>query len=570
MINKKLHWSILIFFCLVLGALHLNSTIWFRVRLADYYMRTQNYDKAIFSYKKILRKESLSQSLTPHLKATISSQLTTAYIKTAKLHFYGAQDFLSTNDLEKSLQRYQKIIKLSNDYSKTFNRYLLLKSDNEIWKKIRADAHFNFGKYLFIYSRLNESIEQFKQIAEFYPTYEDISLFHISTSNDYKRFGLLLSGIGLERSAIKQFQKFVELEPNDLLGHYRLALIYQRQGMRTDAIGEFKKIADLYFGKSNYITNTPPSFLGNIYYYLALDLEEKGNWDEAIKDYEKALEFNNNGIIDAYYRLRSLYEKQSKKEGVDRINFKLMNLKPRYEINHKFNNNIILLGYSLNEIEFEMSSQFNITLYWKVTGSLISEARNSIVSLVHESSGRRLYRAGDRWYEVKTVTNLAPNPGFEIDAIGVGFPTGWTGEMYAAPAESYEIAVESVFDFSNNQFFLLNNTKAKRTGRMAGPIPISSQHYYLEAGRLKGYRSNACLGREWRNSLTGKEASYNYVITAVASPDWQTYSQVVKPPPGADFCYLWVLNFETEGKAYFDNILFVEISLPDELLSQLR
>ncbi len=81
-----------------------------------------------------------------------------------------------------------------------------------------------------------------------------------------------------------------------------------------------------------------------------------------------------------------------------------------------------------------------------------------------------------------------------------------------------------------------------------------------------GNHSNACLGREWRNMITGKQIAYNYVVTSVGSSDWQKYAQIIKPPAEANACYLWMLNFETEGKAYFDDIVFVEISKPTDLI----
>ena len=37
------------------------------------------------------------------------------------------------------------------------------------------------------------------------------------------------------------------------------------------------------------------------------------------------------------------------------------------------------------------------------------------------------------------------------------------------------------------------------------------------------------------------------------------YSEIVTLSPQAIYCYLWLLNYESNGKSYFDRILFVKI-----------
>lgn len=49
--------------CLVASALYLNSTIWFRLKSADFYKKKQEYLRAIELYEKILRRDSLVKKM---------------------------------------------------------------------------------------------------------------------------------------------------------------------------------------------------------------------------------------------------------------------------------------------------------------------------------------------------------------------------------------------------------------------------------------------------------------------------------------------------------------------------
>lgn len=56
----KIRFIFVILFLIFLFGMYINSTTFFRLKLADHYVKTQNYEKVITTYKKILRKETLS------------------------------------------------------------------------------------------------------------------------------------------------------------------------------------------------------------------------------------------------------------------------------------------------------------------------------------------------------------------------------------------------------------------------------------------------------------------------------------------------------------------------------
>lgn len=158
--NKR--WTILIILFLILLALWLNSTTWFRLKLADYYMREQNYDKAISICKKILRKENLTagyqilDSVGIFKERLITFLLTNAYLKNAESHFEQAKDYFKPTTLDfhlfdRAMTEYEEINRLYEDCQKTFasipeelsNKWQeILKKSNEE----KSKACFAFGQ----------------------------------------------------------------------------------------------------------------------------------------------------------------------------------------------------------------------------------------------------------------------------------------------------------------------------------------------------------------------------------------------------------------------------------------
>ncbi len=285
-------------FLTLLSGMYINSTTFFRLKLADYYMRTQDYDKVISVYKKIVRKE------------TSSSRYQTLDVKTI------------------------------------------------------SDIYFTLAGLLVTRNKFAESVQMLKRIIEINPAYKMGSFPDLSAPEYYSKFASLLLRWNLKDMAIEQSQKAVEVEPDNPSGYYQLALIYQRQGMEEKSIAQFEKAAELADKCISQSMDNLPAYLGDIYYDLGLRLERDGDIEKAKDCYEKAIGLDGNRIIGAYYCLKSLYKKQDKFEDIESIETKLLNLKPEYKVNHKFSDGLILLGYSLNEREFELFNGCKITFFW--------------------------------------------------------------------------------------------------------------------------------------------------------------------------------------------------------------
>jgi tetratricopeptide (TPR) repeat protein len=79
MINAKLRYLCAVFFCLMLTGFQINSTAWFRLKLADVYRNNRQYKDAIRIYNKILRKDGVKKHLPEKLSARVSFDLARLY-----------------------------------------------------------------------------------------------------------------------------------------------------------------------------------------------------------------------------------------------------------------------------------------------------------------------------------------------------------------------------------------------------------------------------------------------------------------------------------------------------------
>jgi hypothetical protein len=95
-------------------------------------------------------------------------------------------------------------------------------------------------------------------------------------------------------------------------------------------------------------------------------------------------------------------------------------------------------------------------------------------------------------------------------------------------------------------------------------MPITTEGPYLQAGWIKSTDGIGFLGRRWAGDAVQESDRYSYAASSVSTEDWHQYAGLVQPPLGATDFQAWLLNWESAGKVYFDNVLFVEIGLPEE------
>jgi len=92
---------------------------------------------------------------------------------------------LSSKDISERLEVCSVIAQISKDYEDTYDFYCLPKSNDLVWKEIRAKAYFELAGDFFVKNKLVESKEQLSRFT-FYPSYKNVMFSYLKIT----RFGL--------------------------------------------------------------------------------------------------------------------------------------------------------------------------------------------------------------------------------------------------------------------------------------------------------------------------------------------------------------------------------------------
>lgn len=491
-INKKTKVKIIFLFVLMIFLcwLQINSTVFFRLKLANYYEENKNYKKAIAIYNKVLRKDKI----------------------------YGSNHHLTTEDI--------------------------------------AAVRFKLANLLLQNNNLKDSVQVISTMVEENPLYDKNEFLKLANTIYYKKFSLILLKNKLYDIAIKQMEKALQLNDRDVIGHYQLGLIYQKFKFEEKADQQFKKSIELSVKTDDKL---PDYLLSDVYCKLAEKFIRKSSFDQAEAFYKKAIEVNSNNV-QACILLLSLYERQENGAGITQIESRLFKTLPKYEVNYNISDKLYFLGYSLNEQEFELFNEGLITFFWEIKGEAF-ELDNAI------QNQENIKKTGRRIYSLREVKNLVPSFGFEADEIGTGFPSGWETDAYGGLLESHEVILEERLS-RRTSCLMLDNTISSRTNCQTAYLSIEKNTFYLQAGWMKSINGNAFMGRAWFDPEK-KRISYSYAAENITFSEWEYYSQIVLPPINTVYSCLWLTNLETKGKAYFDNILFVQLDAPVKIDKEL-
>ena len=135
-----------------------------------------------------------------------------------------------------------------------------------------AKKHFDEGLRLYELGRYEEAIEEFDKAIELDPNDPD---YHY-----YK--GIALYELHKYEEAIEEFDKAIELDPNDPVYHYNKGLALGELHKYEEAIKEFDKAIELNPYNPGYHNGK------------GLALSELHRYQEAIEEYDKAIELDPN------------------------------------------------------------------------------------------------------------------------------------------------------------------------------------------------------------------------------------------------------------------------------------
>ena len=160
------------------------------------------------------------------------------------------------------------------------------------------------------------------------------------------------------------------------------------------------------------------------------------------------------------------------------------------------------------------------------------------------------------------VHSLLLNGGFEL-GLDDGFPIGFPQGMYQADAPTGRLTSEIRAGQRTTVALLANTDTYSRTGLVSASVPVDPDAFYLLGGWIRSVGGNGFLGQRWRGDIAADARYYDYVAAGVGLQDWQWYAGVTRPLEGSTECQIWLLNFMATGSVYFDDVIMVEIGLPD-------
>ncbi len=217
---------------------------------------------------------------------------------------------------------------------------------------------------------------------------------------------------------------------------------------------------------------------------------------------------------------------------------------PQFVVNQHLPDGRLFVGYDVDDERLARDEPVTLWLFWSDTRDPLSAP-----------TSRNLYRVGDRWVQVvEEARSLLPNGSFEIGTVPVGFPR----DAYGASLETRQLMTDTHSGRLTTVAVLVNGREWKRTSYLSAPIAVKSDRVYLQAGWARGEDGNIYFGQRW-TTADSKKSPREYVVHSVSPVEWTHYAALVTPPAGAGQAQIWLSNHRTEGKAFFDNVVFVEI-----------
>lgn len=215
-----------------------------------------------------------------------------------------------------------------------------------------------------------------------------------------------------------------------------------------------------------------------------------------------------------------------------------------------------LVGYDVDGESLETGAPIELLLWWSTESSTRTE-------------NQTWTRIGGYWVEQRQVINLFPNAGFEWGVREDGIPLGHDRELYGATPGSLRVELFSRDGRETNVLMADNNPQAERVSLISRKIQVDPDSYYLMAGWLQDQdkHSQANIGRNCMGEQFRPGGPYYIAYRTALRPlqTWIHIGDLATPFPDEipDICEVLVINYQNDGRAIWDNILWVRLGLPD-------
>ncbi len=317
--------------------------------------------------------ESSSESNDEYSKQQIQSSNEGINQNISDNYFNLGMNFMDKEDFEKAINKFSKVIEIEpTSYVAYYNRgnakrelYKYQEAINDYTKAIQINpeyfrAYCNRGNLKDILEDHHGAVDDFTKALKISPgdsasylnrarAYLKLRQYEIAVYDynkvldedlDYQlaywdyvsayvdRGKARLQNLGDSKIAIDDFNKAIEIDPNCLHAYLHRSRSYREQEKYEEAISDLNKSLELYteFGDLERDPDLPTN--SDIYWERGILKDSKGAWEEAIEDFELALQLNPNNP----YILNSLgvaKMHQGDYEGAIKCYSKALDIKPK-------------------------------------------------------------------------------------------------------------------------------------------------------------------------------------------------------------------------------------------------
>jgi tetratricopeptide (TPR) repeat protein len=261
-----------------------------------FYMNKQQYEQAIEHWQKALEIDpnipdvhnSIALALMGQNKESQAIEELEKDVKISPLssfsYFLLGQLYLQQQEYEKAGENYKKATEIQPDYTNAYYGLFTLSS--------RLKQPDKAKEYMAVFKKLKDrDMEILKQRNE---ATDDLIDMRKGAVGTYLLAGQMYQAEGNLQKAEEILKRATTFDPNNILCHERLASLYIKLNRITDAIGSYKKIAEI----------NPKDPLG--YLNIGILSERLKQMDNAEKSFRKVIEVAP-GLSAGYCELAQLY-----------------------------------------------------------------------------------------------------------------------------------------------------------------------------------------------------------------------------------------------------------------------
>jgi tetratricopeptide (TPR) repeat protein len=225
-------------------------------------------------------------------------------------------------------------------------------------------------------------------------------------------------------------------------------------------------------------------------------------------------------------------------------------------LNQKLDNGWTFLGYIANEEALLTGDVTDIWSFWQGP-TPNSQPTNSPEQWQSVSPGI--------WSNYTNVKNLLDGGTFE-EALSGNSPTGFPSDLYSASPGTRQLRRIQQGERTTTVGALINDAENRNTSYASTWKSIDSDSAYIISADVYNDGGNPYVGWRWSGLLpTAYQSVEQYAAPVEISDAWQQYVGLADPVPGASRVQVWLLNTNTEGTAYFDNIFVAPVPVPAPL-----